>query len=193
MSQIKFVAILLLLYLPGICFCQKSKTTSGDSAFYQIPFKDNQIVYEKVYYLDSVNNKEQIFNAVKSVLIRNTNYKYSKIDEDRVSGNITAQISYDVVSKPGIAKLLYACKSTISIDVKENRYRVKLFNNSSSTMVLGHLFEGTMEQQYEGELDSLKKGKWRAGRSTILDWNLMLTLILDGFSTNIKEDLRDNF
>jgi len=40
-----------------------------------IPYRDGQIIYERIITLDSINNKEQVFNSAKSALIKNTSYK----------------------------------------------------------------------------------------------------------------------
>lgn len=178
---------IILALLPILSFAQ------DDSAFYKIPFKDNAVVYEKVFYLDSINDQNKIFNAVKTSLIRNTNYKYTKIDEDRTAGNISTEISFLFSAKPGIARLTYTAKTLISIDVKPNRFRVRLFNNSASFILMGETLTYDFVKLYEAEYEQIKKNKWKPQKSIIIPWNEKLQLLLNGFGYLINTGIEDEF
>lgn len=185
--------LLLLLIFPSLISAQKRKSSFSDTVLNVIPYKEGIVTYERIYFLDTVENKEKVFNAIKSALLKNTNYKQSKIDEDRILGNITAYITFDFTAKPGISKLLFNAKTILSIDIKENRYRLRLYNNTYSTMVLGYLVNSTIEQQFENEREQLRKGKWKPEKSTILNWHEVLTKILTEFPRMVNEGFSDEF
>ncbi len=83
-----------LLCIPFLGLSQEDQQHNIDSIFSTIPFKGGEVVYEAVIKLDSINNKEKVFNAAKYVLLNNTNYKHSKIDEDRIMGSLHTEISF---------------------------------------------------------------------------------------------------
>jgi hypothetical protein len=173
-----------------LCFLQPV-ISQNDSSFQKVPFKDDAIVYEKVFYLDSVNDQTKVFNAVKSTLIKNTNYKASKIDEDRTSGSISTQISFLFSAKPGIARLTFTGTTLISIDVKANRFRVRLYNNKSTMTIMGTLLTYDMAGTYIQESASIEKGKWKEQKSIIIPWDEKLRLILNGFPILIGKGLNE--
>ena len=157
--------LICVLLFPIYSLCQE------DSAFYKIPLKDNDIIYEKVFTIDSISNKDKLFNAVKYALIKSTNYKVAKVDEDRTSGSITTNISFNFITKPGIMKLVFEADTKLSIDVKENRFRVRLYNNSAHMTLMGELITYQMIRTYVAEKDQIEKGKWKATKSVILPWD----------------------
>ncbi len=187
----KFLSVkkyfLLALLIPVCSLSQK------DSLLSSVPFKEGNIIYEKVFSFDNINDKTKIFNAVKSALIKNTNYKAVKIDEDRTSGNITTEIAFDFIAKPGIMKLVLTATTRLSIDVKENRFRVRLYNNSASFILMGEKIIYEMARTYLAEKEQIQKGKWKQNKSVILPWDEKLTLILNGFALSIKDGLNDDF
>ena len=182
---------LILIVLPEFIFSQKSQRI--DSSFYHVPFKEGQIVYEKVFYLDTLSNKDAVFTAAKSALIKNTNYKYAEIDEDRDAGSISSEITFDFSVKPGIAKLILTAKSILSIDVKENRFRVRIFNNNASVVLLNVPVDYEMKETYKYELEQIAKEKWKSSKSIILNWHQHLTTIMNAFGILIKKNLTDDF
>ncbi len=179
--------LLTLLLIPVFCF------TQDDSSFYKIPFKENTIVYEKVFYLDSINDYNKVFNAVKSALIKNTNYKYTKIDEDRTSGNISTEISFPFSAKSGIIRVNFSAKTLLSIDVKPNRFRVRLYNNNASFIVMGETLNLEMAEAYKSEAEQIKKNKWKQQKSVVIPWSEKLELILNGFGFLINKGVDDDF
>lgn len=164
-----------------------------DSSLFKVPLKDGNIIFEKVYFLDSLNNQEKVFNLVKSALIKNTNYKYSKIDEDRASGNISSSIEFLFIAKPGIAKLTFLANTLLSIDVKPNRFRVRLVNNTSYFTALGTNVNYDLTKSYNFELESFHSGKWKAQKSVVLPWIQKLDFILNGFPILIANGQKDDF
>lgn len=189
------ITCFILLFLPVLLNAQVNENSNKqllDSIFNSIPFKDGQIIYEKVFYIDSINNKDIVFNAAKSALIKNTNYKYSKIDDDRNSGNISCNISFQFSANPGIIELSYDAKSIISIDVKENRFRVRLFNNTASVIVMGITTDYNMGELYDYEFGRKNKNRWKAKNSIILSWHEKLSLILNAFGLIIKKGITND-
>jgi hypothetical protein len=178
-----FFILSTLLLLTLNCFSQLES----------IPFKDGQIIYEKVIYLDSVNDRDIVFNSAKAALIKNTNYKYTKVDEDRNSGNITTQISFLFNAKPGIMGLVFTAISSLSIDVKENRFRIRLYNNNASIIVMNQKVEYELLRSYLFELDKISQNKWVEKKSLVLPWDKKLNQIFSTFATLVKEGVKDEF
>jgi hypothetical protein len=178
--------ILLYILLPLKSFSQTIDSLP------HVPFHDGTIVYEKVYTIDSINDKNKIFNGVKSAIIKNTNYKHSKVDEDRVSGNITTKINFHFSAKPGITRIAFDATSQLSIDVKENRFRVRLYNNLASTTALGMTVTYQMAQTYVNEKQLMEKGKWKKSKSLIIPWDETLSNILLAFEQLVKDGLKDD-
>jgi hypothetical protein len=183
--------IFFLLCIPFLGFSQEDQQHNIDSIFSTIPFKGGEVVYEAVIKLDSINNKEKVFNAAKSVLLNNTNYKHSKIDEDRIMGSLNTEISFFFTVKPGIAKFQFNAKSFVSIDVKENRFRVRIFRNTGKAYLMGEEFDYTMENTLQFEKDKLSAGKLKYEKSIIVSWNENLKTILNAFSVLIKDGVRN--
>ena len=178
--------LFLCFLLPLNCLCQTDDPLSN------VPFNDGTIIYEKVYTIDSVNDKDKIFNGAKSAIIKNTNYKYSKVDEDRVSGNITTVVNFQFSAKPGIARIIFDATSQLSIDVKENRFRVRLYNNTASATALGMTVTYQMPQTFTDEQESIKKGKWKKSKSMIVPWDAKLSIILLAFEHLVADGLKDD-
>lgn len=181
--------LLLFLLTPVLCFTQEA-ALSLDSIFSTIPFKGNEIVYEEVIKLDNINDKEKVFNAAKAVLIKNTNYKYSKIDEDRISGSINTEISFSFIVKPGIVKFQYNAQSKVSIDIKENRFRVRVYRNTAKANLLGEELEYEMERTLQWEKERIANGKLKFEKSMIVPWDKNIKDILQAFSILIKEGVK---
>ena len=182
--------VLLLLFItPVLCFSQET-VLSIDSIFSAIPFKGSEIIYEEVIKLDSINDKVKVFNAAKAVLIKNTNYKYTKIDEDRISSSINTEISFSFIVKPGIARFTLNAQSKVSIEVKENRFRVRIYQNTAKASLMGEEFNYEMEKVLQFEKDKHSEGKLKYEKSMIAGWHKNLETILKAFSTLIKEGVR---
>ena len=189
------ITCFILLFLPVLLNAQVNENSNKqlqDSIFNSIPFKDGQIIYEKVFFIDSINNKDQIYNAAKSALIKNTNYKYSKIDDDRSSGSISCNIAFQFIASAGIVPLTYDAKSLLSIDVKENRFRVRIVNNNASVMVMQQLYEYDIIERYQYEFERREKNKWKAKKSIVLNWHEKLSLILNAFGLIIKKGITND-
>lgn len=188
--------IFILINISNLTFSQQSKiiNENGIQLLLKIPYKEGKIVYEKIYNFDSINNFNKIFNAAKSALINNTSYKYSKIDEDRISGNITTEINYTITNKAAI-RFNIPSKSRLSIDVKENRFRIRIFNSQGTLSALGESMPVSHEQFYEGEMQALKNGKknWKEHTSYALMWDLKMRLILEAFTIIISNGISDDF
>ena len=167
--------------------------SQDDSTILKMPFKDNHVIYEKVFFVDSINDQVKIFNAVKTSLIKNTNYKSAKVDEDRTSGNITTDIMFLFSAKPGIAKIILDAKSKLSIDVKANRFRVRLYDNSASFTLMGQAVLYELTKSYLYEKDQIEKGNWRQNKSVSLPWNEKLNEILNGFGSIVFKNINDEF
>jgi len=181
--------LLLFLLTPVLCFSQEA-AQNLDSIFSTIPFKGSEIIYEEVIKLDSINDKVKVFNAAKAVLIKNTNYKYTKIDEDRISGSINTEISFSFIVKPGFAKFTLNAKSKVSIDVKENRFRVRIYQNTAKVYVLDQEAKYEMEKLLQAEKEKLSEGKLKYEKSMIVAWDKNIEIILQAFSTLIKEGVK---
>ncbi|MGV3594407.1 MAG: hypothetical protein ACO1NK_04120 [Sediminibacterium sp.] len=177
----------IIFLIPLFSFSQE------DSTFLKIPYKDGSIVYENVFYIDRINDQTKVFNLVKSALIRSTNYKAVKIDEDRTSGNITTEISFAFTAKPGIARIALNATTRLSIDVKENRFRVRLYNNSAMFTLMGQAVIYDMPKVYEAEKLNQEKGKWKPAKSVVLPWNDSLSLILNSFAYVVSKGINDDF
>jgi hypothetical protein len=158
-----------------------------------VPYNNGQIVYEKVIYIDSVNDRNIVFNSAKAALIKNTNYKYTKIDEDRNSGNITTQISFLFNAKPGIIGLAFSAVSNLSIDVKENRFRIRLYNNNASLVVMNQKIDYDILSSYLFEKEKINQGKWIEKKSVVLPWDKKLNEIFLAFASLVKEGVNDEF
>jgi hypothetical protein len=186
MKQIfKIIILLMVLFL--------NSPFEGFSQLESIPYNNGQIVYEKVIYLDSVNDRDIVFNSAKAALIKNTNYKYTKVDEDRNSGNITTQISFVFNAKPGIMFLPYTAVSNLSIDVKENRFRVRLYNNNASIILMNEKVEYELLRSYLFELDKISQNNWVEKKSMVLPWDKKLKEIFSAFAVLVKEGVNDDF
>lgn len=184
LKKLKLIFIVILILTTSFdCFCQLES----------IPFKDGQVIYEKVIYIDSVNNRDVVFNSAKAALIKNTNYKYTKVDEDRSSGSITTQISFLFSAKPGIMALPFTAVSNLSIDVKENRFRIRLYNNNASILVMNQKVEYELLRSYLFELDKISKNNWVEKKSIVLPWDKKLNEIFTAFATLVKEGVKDDF
>lgn len=180
----KILLLYILLPIRGI--------TQDHTLFPKVPYDNNTIIYEKIYNLDSINNKDKIFNGVKAALIQNTNYKYSKINEDRNAGNITAEINFSFSAKPGIMRIVFHATSQLSFDIKENRYRVRLYNNTAKMTAMNVTFDYDMVETYLAEKKNFEKGKWKKAKSIIVSWNSDLVLILNAFETLVSKGLNDD-
>lgn len=180
---------MLFLLTPVFCSSQEA-ALNLDSIFSKIPFKGSEIVYEEVIKLDSINDKVKVFNAAKAVLIKNTNYKYTKIDEDRISGTINTEISFSFIVKPGIAKFTLNAQSKVSIEVKENRFRVRVYQNTAKARLMGEEFNYEMEKIFQAEKERLSEGRLKYEKSMIVVWDMNLQTILKAFSTLIKEGVK---
>lgn len=185
MNRILFTLFLLVSFYIA--------NSQEDSLFRKIPYTDNQVIYEKVFFVDSVNDQTKIFNAVKSSLIKSTNYKSAKIDEDRIAGNITADIRFAFSAKPGIAKIVFDAKSKLSIDVKENRFRVRLYDNSATFTLMGQDVFYDLTKTFLYEKDQLEKDKWKSSKSILLPWDEKLVIILYGFGSLVAKNVNDDF
>lgn len=183
--------ILLFILLLMIGKNSNSQTEDYKKLFDEVPIKDGAIIYEKVFNIDSVNDKDRLFNAVKATLIKNTNYKYSKIDEDRTAGSISTSITFEFSNKPNIITIYYTGVSQLTIDIKENRFRVRLFNNAQKTSVLGIEGGGTMEDIYKNEKKLFDAKKWKEKRSVVIPWHKKLSLILEAFGLLVYQNLND--
>jgi len=172
---------------------RKSKVPIDSSFFIRAPFKNEKIVYEGIFILDSLIREEKLFNSIKKVLLTSTNYRYSKIDEDRILGTITSEFTFNYVARPGIADIVLTGKSKMSIDVKNGKYRIKIYDNKSSWDVLNVFYEFTIEEQYNLELNRLRQGKWKEEKSVLFVWDKLLSGIVSGFSYQIKKQLEDEF
>lgn len=173
----------ILLLFPLICFSQLENA----------PLKDGKLTYEKVIVLDSVNDRNLVYNAAKSALVRNTNYKYTKVDEDRTSGNITTEINFIVVVPTSLGRMTYNAKSNLSIDVKENRFRIRLFNNTASFVLMQQLIVMQLDNVYLAQKELIANGKYKPKRDNFTSWNNKLNEILDAFVYLVKEGVKDEF
>lgn len=184
---------ILIITIFNFLFAQNNEEKLFDS----IQIKAGKIIFEKIVKLDSLNNKELVFNAAKNALIKNTNYKYSKIDEDRVSGNISSNVNFIFSAKPGISKININCHALLTIDVKENRYRVRLLNNEGSwDFSMFGVTQTTplqIDSTYKYEKALFDNDNWKPKKSILLPWVNWLSLILEGFSTFIKDGISDDF
>lgn len=185
LRKIKIIVLSLVLFsiTPEEGICQLES----------VPFNNGQIVYEKIIHLDSVNDKDVVFNSAKAALIRNTNYKYTKVDEDRNSGSITTQISFLFNAKPGIMGLVFTAISNLSIDVKENRFRIRLYNNNASIVVMNQKVEYELLRSYLFELDKISQNKWVEKKSIVLPWDKKLNEIFSTFAIIVREGVKDEF
>ena len=182
----KYFFLLTLFYLFSLnCFGQELP----------LELKNNlgSIEYEKILTFDSTLSKDEIFNAVKRALIKNSNYKYDKIDEDRNSGNISTKIQYSFVAKPGIVKIEWNCYSILSIDVRSTKIRLRVSNILYSNIILNTPNSAPMDQIYDYELDLLNKGKWKAIKSMIIPWDKKIVDIINGFGTLVLLETKDSF
>lgn len=177
------VLLVLLVLSPLISFSQLEN----------VPLKDGKVSYEKVIVLDSINDKELVFNAAKSALVRNANYKYSKIDEDRVAGNITTEITFSFIVNSPLGRWNYNAKSNLSIDVKENRFRIRLYNNTASFILMQQLVTYEFESAYAAQREAIAKGKYNVKKDNVTPWNSRLMGILEAFSVLVKDGIKDDF
>jgi hypothetical protein len=187
----RFIGFLILALCFSNSFGQKIKRNPIDtSAFAEIPFFDGSITYEGIFSADDSISSQKLFNAVKRVFLNNTNYKYTKIDEDRMLGNITAEFTYTFSASPGIMELIYMANSFISVDIKENKYRLRIYRNKASTKALNVSFDFTMEEIYLGELARIKdKKKWNQERSVVLNWHTVIFKIFNSIPRKINLEL----
>lgn len=151
------------------------------------------VEYERIFLIDSSNSKEQLFNAVKQALIRNTNYKFEKIDEDRTAGNITTVIKYSFYAKPGIAKVQWLCSSLLSIDVRDKKFRVRISNIQHSTPILNTPISATLTDMVAIEEGQLKKGRWKSSKSMVIPWNNTIHKLIEAFGNLIILESLDDF
>ena len=172
---------------------KKHKNQVDTSVFIKTPFIDGKVVYESIYSLDSIINSERLFNSIKKVLLTNSNYKYTKIDEDRILGTITSEFSFNYVARPGIADVNFIGTSKMSIDVKNGKYRIRIYDNKSSWFVLNVYNEFTIEEEYRAELNRLRQGKWKLENSILNIWHQKLNSVIDGFANQVNKQLSDDF
>jgi len=181
-----------LLTIPMSIFSQEISVEKLDSILKAVPFVGNSVVYEKVFYLDSLNSKEKVFNAAKAMVIKNINYKYSKIDEDRVSGNISTFIEYSLVANTVLGKFPYSIKSKLSIDVKENRFRIRIFDNIATGVLMNTPFQVYLPTQVLYEINKLAIGEFKPKRSIVYGWDKIIRNIIDYFGVMIAEGIKDD-
>lgn len=186
-------SIFLCLFSPFLLFAQKNTENVGREMLATIPFANGQVIYEKVFLLDSVNDKNKVFTSAKAALIKNANYKYTKIDEDRVSGNLSSEIFFQFNAKPGVMELTFNAKGLLSIDVKENRFRVRIMNNQANIVFSGVPVHYTMPSSFELEMGLVKKNKWKVSKSVLIPWDASLRLILEAFGILISQNVSDDF
>ena len=187
MNIVKTIAFLSLL--PSFLFAQIKNTEA--EVLTTIPIENGRIVYEKVFMLDSVNDRDKVFNSAKAALIKNVNYKYGKIDEDRVSGSISTQISFMFSAKPGVARINLAGKGLLTVDARENRFRVRISNNTAENPGLLILFD--MPETLNREILMANQDKWKAEKSVIMPWDSHLRQIIDAFGVLISQNVSDDF
>jgi hypothetical protein len=187
------IKYLLILVLPIIGYSQKQTNYNGKELLAAIPYKDGQIVYESVIYLDSVNDQNQVFNSAKAALIQNTNYKYSKIDEDRIAGSLVTEIRYNVTNQASIRLNIFA-QSLLRIDVKENRFRIRITDHVGLFQLLGEQIQTSLLNFYQGEIAQIEsRKKWKYQNSYAIMWDARIKLIMDSFSVLISRGITDDF
>ncbi|HQS23885.1 MAG: hypothetical protein B7Y11_05015 [Sphingobacteriia bacterium 24-36-13] len=173
----------IFLFIPILSFSQLEN----------VPLKEGKVSFEKVIVLDSINNKDLVFNAAKSALVRNANYKYSKIDEDRVAGNITTEITFSFIVNSPLGRWNYNAKSNLSIDVKENRFRIRLYNNTASFILMQQLVTYEFESAYAVQKEAIASGKYKVKKDNVTPWNSKLLGILEAFAFLVKDGIKDEF
>jgi len=177
------LSLLTFIFFPLLSYAQLENA----------PIKDGKLSYEKVIKLDSINDKNLVFNAAKSALVKNTNYRHSKVDEDRVSGNITTEIDFIVVVPTALGRMTYNAKSNLSIDVKENRFRIRLFNNTASFVLMQQLVSFQLDTVYSVQKELIASGRFKPKRDNFSPWNNKLIEILEAFTYLVKEGVKDEF
>lgn len=186
--------IYLTFLIPCILHAQKNQIPNKGTEFLStIPFENGQVVYEKVFQLDSIYSKDKVFNSAKASLIKNTNYKSAKIDVDRESGNLSTEINYNFNAKPGIAVLTYNAKGLLSIDVREKKFRVRLMNNTATWVFQNVPFNFDIPTFLESEKKLVIKNKWKEEKSVLVPWDALLRLIVDAVGIEISKNLADDF
>lgn len=188
--------LLLFLLSPLFSFCQETLYDT-DSIFNTIPLKGSEIVYEEVFKLDSINDKVKVFNAAKAALMKNTNYKYTKVDEDRVSGTIETEVVFSFKTKQSVYSEMFVrptffdAKCKITIDVKENRFRVRLTDNVARAITPNtSYFNIKMEGIFLKEKEMLAEGELKYDKSLLIKWDSYLDNILKMFGTLIKDGVK---
>jgi hypothetical protein len=185
--------LLPLLLISNLAFSQAVQEQSAQDTLPAVPQKMASIEYEKVFQVDSATSKDQLFNAVKQALIRNTNYKHEKIDEDREAGSISTAINYSIFAKPGIVKLEWLCTSLLTVDVRDKKFRVRINSISHKTPVMGVDITATMDQVFQGEKNEFEKGKWKSTKSMIIPWDNKLKILIESFGLLISFEALDDF
>lgn len=124
---------LFLLLISSNVFAQKDTIIS-------LPIQDGKIFYEHVYQ-DSGMTKNNLFIKSKDVFLRlfpDTKDVIQNEDKDNgiISGKGNFDMSFDVI------------KFTIRILVKDNKYKVQMFDFYSDREILGVPMESTLEAVY---------------------------------------------
>jgi len=110
----------LFIAVAGHAICQKI----------ELPLKDSLIVYENVVRLDSTTKKDILYKRAKTWFINNSSTLKTTIDiDDNSNGTLVGKAEFKLsVPENAIVYFTRTCSFSIQVDVKDGRYRYKIFN-----------------------------------------------------------------
>src|ERR1700740_2673048 len=137
----KLITIASMLFL---CMYARSQN-------FRFPIKDDAIVYENVVNVDSTITKDLIYKSAKTWFVKTfKNAKYVIQSEDQQAGRIigkgSIEIPADIHFNHAVGSI---CNFTIQIDVKDGKYRYRIFQFSTQgTDILNNKFYADLNETY---------------------------------------------
>jgi hypothetical protein len=144
----------------------------------QLPVKDGKVFYEVV---DTCSlTKEQLYNKTKLWLANTFNDSKSVIEvDDKENGEIVGKGNFDFTCKYSLVNVNSTCFFTIKIDVKDNKYRLQLYNVYTTT--------GYADNKMSDE-EIIKKSKRNPYDKIASQINDGINKLISEYKNNLKKD-----
>jgi hypothetical protein len=166
--------LLFLLLVSSSAFAQKDTIIT-------LPIQDGKVFYERVYQ-DS-GTKNDLFLKAKDVFLRLFPDTKDVIqNEDKDNGIIAGKGYFEMP--------LSEVRSTIRIIVKDNKYKVQMFDFYVSSTLLRNPTETPIEKNYNFAKEK-KRGK--NSRDSWIDFNNKVLYIFEEIETEMNKKLSTDF
>jgi len=123
----KKLPFIILLLLTKFTFAQK------DTVGLHIPYSEGSVVYERVFAANG-KSKDQLYSNAKLWFINHYNNSREILSQDSTVGRVVGKGKETIQFKGPLSVIVpFDDRMTIQIDVKDNRYRCRMYNMTLST------------------------------------------------------------